>query len=1106
MSSTGQTGGSWQDSARELMEGWNPPSENESLLRPPSRLATVIPSGLEAADSYPAGPTMLFRAFDPSAPGAGERLQGLPGPVSGDCELGLAPVDGSRAASLKSRETGRAAGPGWPRVGSDIGGFRLLLELGRGAFARVYLAEEVNLGRRLVALKVSRAEGDEPRVLARLQHAHIVPVHSVLDEPATGLRLLCMPFFGGANLAQLLQEAWGLTHTQATGRSLVEALDQFSQRLPVAAGQDVSQALGLSGGGSQRSRLPSRTRLRTHAEIRSRTRARSLPAPAAPGQPQSAAIETVKPLPNAAADPPQAHAGRLRGLMNRLVRPGSAVDSMAGDQADDGQPSRQFLRGASGIEAAVWIVARLAEGLDHAHSRGLLHRDLKPANILIAADGTPMLLDFNLAAAAEAAPPAPDAAGTVLETAAGAAGPIVARALLGGTLPYMAPEHLDAIDPEGLTSADAVDERSDLYALGIILFEMISGSHPFPDPPSDLHTVATIRAMIAERSRPAPSLRARCPEVPWSIDALVCQCLDPEPDHRYQAARDLGEDLRRFLDHLPMKHCPEPSLRERLGKWTRRHPGLCGSTSIAIVSLVLLGILTASVALVYDGMLDLAARMKLQAFDRGFIDSQFLLGASSRDPGLLQRGMERAAGLLEDLGIRGDAPPALPQGPDSHASAGTPPEWVRRLRPPEAQRLWRQTVELLILEARGGVVLSARDGSSTARRNALDHAIALLELAERLDREPPSALFADRAGYHAARGETELARRDRDRASRIAPTDCRDLTMLGSSLLASGDLAGAESALRAAIARDTTSLWAWFVMGHCHFEQGRYLEAAGDFSACVARGPEYGWCHFNRALALARAGRLLDAKLSYDRAIELDSDLIEARVDRALVELELDRTADALVDLRAAVTRGRREPAVLAALGESLARLGRHDEAEAMFREFLETSPDDPVVLVARGMSRVPRDPAAAHQDFTAVLQKDPRNALAHYGIARLVRSGEPGAALAHLDAALHSDPNLIDALQLRALVRGRLGNRSVLDDVDSLVQAPTARRLYNAACALALYAGSAGDSRVGDRALDMLELALRGGFPAPAARNDPDLEAIRSRPGFQPLLARFTR
>src|SRR5262249_6350116 len=63
---------------------------------------------------------------------------------------------------------------------------------------------------------------------------------------------------------------------------------------------------------------------------------------------------------------------------------------------DFDQPARQFLREANSIQAAVWIVARLAEGLEHAHSRGLLHRDLKPSHVLIASDGTPMLLDFNL--------------------------------------------------------------------------------------------------------------------------------------------------------------------------------------------------------------------------------------------------------------------------------------------------------------------------------------------------------------------------------------------------------------------------------------------------------------------------------------------------------------------------------------------------------------------------------------------------------------------------------------------------------------------------------------------------------------------------------------
>ena len=129
--------------------------------------------------------------------------------------------------------------------------------------------------------------------------------------------------------------------------------------------------------------------------------------------------------------------------------------------------------------------------------------------------------------------------------------------------------------------------------------------------------------------------------------------------------------------------------------------------------------------------------------------------------------------------------------------------------------------------------------------------------------------------------------------------------MLGTSLLASGDTAGAEATLRAAIADDPTSLWAWFAMGLCHYEQGRYLEAAGDFNACAASGPDYAWSHFNRALALARAGRLLDAKLSYDRAVELDPGFVEARADRGLVELELNQVGAALADLR---SRRRRSP------------------------------------------------------------------------------------------------------------------------------------------------------------------------------------------------------
>ena len=119
-----------------------------------------------------------------------------------------------------------------PQPGDDLAGFRIVLELGRGAFARVYLAEEVNLGRRLVAIKVSRPDNDEPWILARLQHAHIVPVHSVCHDASSGLRVLCMPYFGGADLAQVLKAAGGPVPTRHDGETLVKALDQISRRRP----------------------------------------------------------------------------------------------------------------------------------------------------------------------------------------------------------------------------------------------------------------------------------------------------------------------------------------------------------------------------------------------------------------------------------------------------------------------------------------------------------------------------------------------------------------------------------------------------------------------------------------------------------------------------------------------------------------------------------------------------------------------------------------------------------------------------------------------------------------------------------------------------------
>jgi serine/threonine protein kinase/tetratricopeptide (TPR) repeat protein len=1023
----------------------------ETTVYPPAPARMLSSSGsLEFLQEFSLGGPDEDDSLDPpeSRPGVGgesTRRRVSPGGSAQPRPLGI----GGRGTGLRSSRlrSSRAL----PGPGDVLADFRILQELGRGAFARVYLAEELHLGGRLVAIKVSRAEGDEPRILARLQHANIVPVHSVCDDPATGLRVLCMPYFGGANLAQVLDTAGGMTTAGRNGTSLVQALDEISRRRPVSADEFL--------------RPPS-------------SRSRSGGSPGDFSAPEAVSMTGLSRSAGSSAACGSARSSRFRSFFGRIIRGGVVVptDSTIRSTRDDPhQPSRQFLRTATAVQAAVWIAARLAEGLDHAHSRGLLHRDLKPANILLAADGTPMLLDFNLAA--ESLPTSAEGE--------------VGRALVGGTLPYMAPEHLDAFDPHGSTPAAAVDERADIYALGLVLFEVLAGEHPFLPPTlaPGSSTSQVIEPMIEARRHP-PSLKVRNPQVPWSLHALVGKCLEFDPGRRYARARDLAEDLRRFLDDRPMKHAPEPSLRERIGKFARRHKTLCSSTSIALFAFVFIMSLGAGVAVVHSAMQGLMARFQRQAFERDFTEAQFLLNTASASDRHLTAGLIEAQRLFDRLHFaEGQRDP----------SAG----WFHVLTSAERSRLREQIVELTLLEARARILMASRQGTESDRLAALRRACARLDRAERIADRLPSALFSERARYHAALGDAALAERDRRRSADARPATSRDWTLLGMTLLSAGDTVAAEDALRNALRIECTSFWAWFMLGHCHFAQARFVEAAGDFSACTALGPQFAWSHFNRGLALARSGRLSPARDAYDQALRLDPDFVEAFVNRALVELELNEVEAALSDLDLAIRLGRRDVGILAARGEALARLGRGAEARQQFDTLLSTDPDNAVVRVARGMTQLQTDPHAARKDFTHVLGRDPRHAAAHYGMALIVRADNLDDARRHLDAALDADANLVDALQLRTLVLARLGDRSALDDVDRLLKIPTAQRCYNAACAVAVYADKAREPQQFAHALELFRSAVDLGFPAADAADDPDLAPLRGLPAFQRILAR---
>jgi serine/threonine protein kinase/Tfp pilus assembly protein PilF len=930
-----------------------------------------------------------------------------------------------------------ARGPSirFPEPGDTLGSFKIISELGRGAFGRVYLAEQAELGNRLVALKVAVSLGDEPRNLARLQHAHIVPIHSVHDDPGTGLRLICMPYVGGANLAEVLKTAGARLATQATGRSLVEALDRV--------GHSMTEAV-----------------LSTLGSIRSRTSLMGVKAVSSP----------AREVGSRAAGSPSRARPAWASYLARFSWWRELEDTPTPAGADpDGtyEPARRYLRSATYVQASVWIAARLAEALEHAHDRGILHRDIKPSNVLIASDGTPMLLDFNLSAVIR--PGADDDS----------------RAALGGTLPYMAPEHLDAFNPLGHTPPEAVGPAADIYGLGLILFEMVAGRHPFSDPPACPQISDTLRLMVQERKQGAPSARAINPMVPWSLESILRRCLDPDPAMRYTQAGDLAEDLRRLLDDRPLKHAPELSTRERLKKWARRHPWTTSSSTIggaALGAVAACGMIAWSLA---DHLESSRARDRFAAFSRRFQECQLLLNTLSGPVERLDQGIVKADEALRAYHV------------------GEPGDWrrspdVRRLDARQRQTLCEAVSELVQLRARAGVWVARRTGSAEALRQAVAEAVAWLNRAERFDPRPSFVFYQDRAQYLAELGLKGQAEADRLRAQSRPPTTSRDYTALGSDLLAGGQPDRAERALSQAVALDPTRFWSWFALGLCHSQQGRHHEAAADFAVCSVLAPGFSWPHVNRGLALAAAGRLPEARAAYDRAIRDDPNFIEARVNRALCCLEQGDAATALADLDRVLSLGHHDAPILAARAEALARLGRRDEALRGFESALRERPGDPVLLVARGTFRLETDRDGARADFTRALERDPRNARAHLGMAYLMRRKDPAAALEHLDAALAADPDFGDALQLRALIRGRLGDERVEADIDRLERTPTAGHLYNAACALALLYQKSRAERHAERALVLLARAMAAGFAPSRAAADPDLRSIADRPDFR--------
>lgn len=352
-------------------------------------------------------------------------------------------------------------------VGQQLGDFDLLVRLGAGGFAQVYLARQRSM-QRLVAVKISRDRGHEPQTLAQLDHEHIVRVYDQLTLPDRGIRLLYMQYAAGGTLSEVIDHVRDHPREEWNGALYLKAVDR-------------------------------------------------------------------------------------------------TLDAR-GESPPTGSPLRRRLAAMTWSELVCWMGSCLARALESAHGQKVLHRDLKPSNVLLTAEGLPKLADFNI---------------SFSETNREA----TADTDFGGSLAYMAPEQLEAFDSHHPRKASDLDARADLFSLGVLLWELLTGERPFA---IDRETLKRLDPVLYSNCVQAGPQRTLLSKFDFTntpdLDQVIAGVLRLDPADRIQSAAELAREF-----HL----CNQPDAKrlfifhERGWKaWCRRHPIIAAAIATLVPNVV----------------------------------------------------------------------------------------------------------------------------------------------------------------------------------------------------------------------------------------------------------------------------------------------------------------------------------------------------------------------------------------------------------------------------------------------------------------------------------------------------------------------------------------
>ena len=469
-----------------------------------------------------------------------------------------------------------------------LGDFRILREVGRGGMGIVYEAVQSSLNRR-VALKVLgphvagsatqlRRFRREAEAAARLHHTNIVPIYGIGEE--AGLHFYAMQFIEGTSLGEVIHSVSRLIRLSEEGGPAIAA------KTLLATNQDGSSASVV---------------------YPPDVAAWSLLRGVGPGRRPPSGLAARGDTPSHAIDAAECESASGCGVSHGepVLQSHKAATAASGERDLEGD--------APGIGDRYWrgiarIVAEIADALSYAHRHGVLHRDIKPSNLLLDREGVIWVADFGLAKQE-------DQEGITND------GDIV------GTLRYMAPEQFNG----------HTDVRSDIYSLGLTLFELLSLRPAYDE--------GRHGPLIKSKTREAPiPLRAFHPHIPADLETITLKTCALDPDHRYQSAEELAEDLIRFLEGRPIR-ARRVTAPERLWRWCRRNPAVACLGSATFLLLL-------TVAIVF-AIGNYRTRRALTILEREHARAETNLG-------LAIRAFEQIIGNISSRGIA--EPPAMNLG------------------------------------------------------------------------------------------------------------------------------------------------------------------------------------------------------------------------------------------------------------------------------------------------------------------------------------------------------------------------------------------------------------------------------------------------------------